>query len=331
MTPTLTIHLLQALFCLLTCSIGSAIGEQILGSWLAGATIGLAAGLTVVLADLLLKGVSLRIFSSATFGLLLGFVFARLLLASDLFRYQDEETRWLLGLAIYLASGYLGMMLAMRSNRDEFAMIIPYIRFRQTGAQDPPVVIDSNICIDGRVLELATTGFLGRSLVAPRFVLSELQLLADASDPMRRERGRRGLDCLNRLQKVPGLSVVIHEGALNPNETVDIRLVRLSQLLQARLLTNDANLGKIARLENVTVLNLNELERALRPIVRTGDEVELALVKEGRDSHQAVGYMPDGTMIVVNHARERIGGTARVAVSSVVQTSAGRLVFADLK
>lgn len=331
MTPQRTIDLLRVLFIIFTTFLGSAMGEAIFKSYIVGASVGLVFGLAVVLADRLLKGISLRIFSSATFGLLLGFVFAQLLLASDVLRFQDEEMRWLLGLVIYVTSGYVGMMLAIRSNRDEFAMIIPFVRFRHSGTPDVPIILDSNVCIDGRVYPLCETGFLGKSIVVPRFVLDELQHLADSGDPARRERGRRGLDCLNRLREIPNTSVTIHEGKLDPGEPVDTRLTRLARLLQGRLLTNDVNLGKIAQLQNVVVLNLHELERALRPPLQNGDEIDLSLVKEGRDAHQALGYLPDGTMIVVNHAREHIGKTVCVVISSTVQTTAGRLVFAELK
>ncbi len=284
------------------------------------------------LADRLLKGFSLRAFSSATFGLLLGLLFSRLLLASDILRYQPESTQWTIRLVVYCAFGYLGMMLAMRSNRDEFSLIIPYVRFSRQATQHEPIVVDTNIIIDGRLADLCATGFLSRSLIVPRFVLGELQTLADSRDAVKRERGRRGLEILQKLQRTPEIELSIHETSSDePDGPVDSRLVQTAKLLGARLLTNDAALCQVARLQQVTALNLTDLTRALRPAVSAGDEIPLALVKEGRESHQAVGYLPDGTMIVVNHARPRLGTTAEVVISSALQSAGGRLVFAELK
>jgi uncharacterized protein YacL len=223
------------------------------------------------------------------------------------------------------------MMLAMRSNRDEFSLIIPYVRFARETTQHEPLVVDTNVIIDGRIADLCATGFLSRALIVPRFVLGELQTLADSRDAIKRERGRRGLDILNQLQKSPELELTIHETTGDGDLSIDARLVRSAKLLQARLLTNDQALCQVARLQQVPALNLADLARALRPSAAAGDELELNLVKEGRESHQAVGYLPDGTMIVVNHARAFLGKVVTVSVSSALQTGAGRLIFAEVK
>jgi uncharacterized protein YacL len=257
--------------------------------------------------------------------------FANLLMASDVLHYQSDTIQWMARLIVYSAFGYLGMMLAMRSNRDEFSLIIPYVRFARETTQHEPLVLDTNIIIDGRISDLCATGFLSRSLIVPRFVLGELQTLADSRDPIKRERGRRGLEILNQLQSSRDVELTIHESSDDGETAVDARLVRMARLLQARLLTNDAALCQVARLQTVSTLNLNDLARALRPVVIVGDEIDLSLVKEGREHHQAVGYLPDGTMIVVNHARARLGKSAKVIVASALQTGAGRLIFAELK
>lgn len=330
MTPLFTVNLLRVLFVTFCAAIGALISSEVQGLTIPGLLIGIVVGLMVVLADRLLKGISLRAFSSATFGLLLGLIFANLLSASDVLRFQPEATQWAARLVVYCVFGYLGMMLAMRSSRDEFSLIIPYVRFARETLEHEPLIIDTSIIIDGRIAELCATGFLSRALVVPRSVLSELQALADSRDVLKRERGRRGLEILNQLQHSRGIDLSIHESA--PEEgPVDERLVRTAKILQARLLTNDKALTQIARLQQVPALNLNELLRALRPTVASGDEMELQLVKEGREAHQAVGYLPDGTMIVVNHARSLIGNTATVIISSALQTSGGRLIFAELK
>jgi uncharacterized protein YacL len=332
MTPALTINLLRALFITFCAAIGANISSAFIGDSWPGLALGVVLGLVIVLIDRLLKGVSLRLFSSATFGLLLGWIFANLLMASDVLRYQTETAQWAARLLVYAIFGYLGMMLAMRSSRDEFSLIIPYVRFTRETTQHEPLVLDTNVIIDGRIADLCATGFLSRSLIVPRFILDELQLLADAHDPTKRERGRRGLEILNQLRKARDIELTVHETTDNDVDLgTDARLVRAARVLKARLLTNDLALGQIARLQQVAVLNLADLARALRPTLVTGDELDLHLVKEGREAHQAVGYLPDGTMIVVNHARGWLGKTRTVVVASALQTAAGRLIFAELK
>ena len=333
MTPLLTVNLLRVLFVTFCAAIGAIASSELVGGMWPGVILGLLLGLVVVLIDRLLKGFSLRAFSSATFGLLLGWVFAKLLSASQILIYLPPTTQWAIGLVFYCTFGYLGMMLAMRSNRDEFSLIIPYVRFAREATQHEPLVIDTNVIIDGRIAELCATGFLSRSLIVPRFVLGELQALADSRDPTKRERGRRGLEILNDLQRSHDVELTIHESAAGDDADlgVDARLVRTAKVLKASLLTNDQALCQVARLQQVPALNLSDLSRALRPVFVVGDEIELALLKEGREQHQAVGYLPDGTMIVVNHARAHLGKTATVIVSSALQTTAGRLIFAELK
>ena len=331
MTPRLTLTLLRALFVTFTTCVGLMLGDDIFHSAVAGGFAGAAFGLLIVLFDRLLKGVSLRTFSSATFGLLIGFVFTQLLLASNILAAVPGHAQWVIALAAYSTFGYLGMMLAIRSNRDEFSLIIPYVRFRQATVQDTPLLIDSNIIIDGRIAEVCATGFLSSSLVVPRFVVDELHRLSESNDALKRERGRTGLERLGRMQTDPKLNVTIHESEPDPVTPVDIQLVKLSALLEARLLTNDATICQIARMQSVPVLNLNDLTKALRPQLAAGSELQLALVKEGRDAHQAVGYLPDGTMIVVNHGRPHLGRTVPVTIASALQTSGGRLFFAELR
>jgi uncharacterized protein YacL len=331
MTPLLTINLLRVLFVTFCGVIGAIAGQEMFDLAWPGLFLGIVFGLLLVLTDRLLKGFSLRAFSSATFGLLLGLFFANLLIASDVLRYQPETVQWTARLIVYCAFGYLGMMLAMRSKRDEFSLIIPYVRFARETTQHEPLIVDTNVIIDGRIADLCATGFISRTLIVPRFVLDELQTLADARDPLKRERGRRGLEVLRQLREAHDIDLNIQESADDGETAVDARLVRLAKLLHARLLTNDQALCQVARLQRVTALNLADLARALRPSVNAGDEILLHLVKEGREGHQAVGYLPDGTMIVVNHARPYLGQTMAVVVSSALQTAAGRLIFAEMK
>src|SRR2546430_951205 len=331
MTPLLTVNLLRVLFVTFCAAIGGIVTVETQGNPVPGILVAVVFELIIVLADRLLKGFSLRAFSSATFGLLLGLPFANLLMASDILRYQSDTVQWAARLVVYCTFGYLGMMLAMRSNRDEFSLIIPYVRFARETTQREPLVVDTNVIIDGRIADLCATGFLSRALIVPRFVLGELQTLADSRDSIKRERGRRGLEILNQLQKSRELDLTIHETSGDADLSIDARLVLTANVLQARLLTNDQALCQVARLQQVPALNLADLARALRPSAAAGDELELNLVKEGRESHQAVGYLSDGTMIVVNHARPYLGKVATVVVSSALQTGAGRLIFAEIK
>lgn len=331
MTPERTINLLRVLFVVFAGCVGLMVGRDYAYGMMTGPAAGVVFGLIVVLADRLMKGISLRVFSSATFGLLVGFIFARLLISSNVLRGLSDDSEWVVSLAVYCAFAYLGMMLAIRSNRDEFSLIIPYVRFRRASIQDDPLVVDSNIIIDGRLPDLCATGFVSGGLVVPRFILDELQRLADSNDPLKRERGRTALERLEQMQAHPAVSITVHESEADPETSVDMRLIQTAKLLSARVLTNDANLAAIARLQGVQVLNLFDLARAMKPVVEPGRPLDLALVKEGRDPHQAVGYLSDGTMIVVNHGRSYIGQTVPVVITTTLQTSAGRLFFAELK
>src|SRR5437660_6039260 len=211
MTPVFTVNLLRLLFVTFCGVVGSLISSELLDRTLPGLLVGVLLGLVVVLVDRILKGFSLRAFSSATFGLLLGLIFGNLLLASDVLHYQSETFQWMARLIVYAAFGYLGMMLAMRSNRDEFSLIIPYVRFSREATEREPIVVDTNVIIDGRIADLCATGFLSHALIVPRFVLGELQLLADSRDSIKRERGQRGLEILNQLQQSRDIELTIHE------------------------------------------------------------------------------------------------------------------------
>jgi uncharacterized protein YacL len=335
MPVSAVIHIVRVIFVVLCIVLGASLAMGSAGKvdgWV-GALGGMGFGGLIVVIDMLLKNFTIRSFSSGTFGLLIGVLCAWLVtqIPGVQFLPEQEDIKRALHLMLYCALGYIGVVLALRSNRQEFSLIIPYVRFRNEGVVRQPLLVDTNILIDSRLPGICSTGFLGGQVVVPRFVLDELHLLADSVDPVKRDRGRRGLDCLEELRRTPRLEVSIHDDYQPQEKLVDTKLIQVAKMLDARLLTNDANLGRVAQLQGVAVLNLKDLAQAMRPIFNVGDELELPLVKEGRDTHQAVGYTPEGTMIVVNHARDKIGATASVIVSSALQTSAGRLVFAELK
>lgn len=334
-TPAL-LNVIRMFFLLLAGFIGAsvAMGEAT-HIWWFGSLVGIGFASLVIILDILLRHLSIRAFSHGTFGLLIGLLCAWLVTRIGFFQAGWVEQFQLAGnifnLAIFLGFGFIGVMLALRSKREEFSLLIPYVRFRQDSLQDLPTLLDTNVVIDGRIPGICDAGFLGGTLVIPRFVLDDLQKMAESSDDIKRSRGKRGLDSLNQMKSSDRMDISIHEEAFESGLSTDAKMVQLADLMDARILTNDTNLGNVARVKGINVLNLNELSLALRPIVSPGDELFLELVKVGRDDHQAVGYLPDGTMIVVNQGKPYIGATRHVVVAGAVQTSAGRLIFAELK
>jgi uncharacterized protein YacL len=333
-----SIKLARALFLTLAVVLGGAIAVGFHAEVWIGTLIGLVVGGFFVLVDSLLAQFTFREFSFGTFGLLVGLFCAWLVSKIGImdlpwFRSLEDpdSIRSVVEICLYLIFGFLGITLALRSDRDQFSFIIPYVRFRRDASEGEPMLLDTNVIIDGRIPQVYETGFLSGNLVIPRFVLDELQRMADSRDSLKSSRGKRGLDSVQKLRDTKGIELTVHETGNHEGGSVDALLVTLAHELNARLLTNDVNLGKVARVKNVTVLNFNDLARALQPEVGAGDELDISLVKSGKEKHQAVGYLPDGAMIVVNYASQFIGDTVAIVVSGVTHTSAGRLIFADLK
>ncbi len=292
---------------------------------------GFGLGGLLIAVDEMLKGFSLRAFSATTFGLVLGTIIAWLIDRSGLFDFVDERVRWLIRLVLFLGAGYIGIILAMRSNKEDFYLIIPYVRFRAQNTPENLLVLDTSSIIDGRIADLIELKFIEGIIVVPKFVLSELQAIADSEDAMRRERGRRGLDMLNRIRQSARHEVKVHEAEIPEEQEVDAKLIRLARLLGAKLCTNDFNLSKVAALQSVSCLNVNELATALKPVIVPGEILNIRIVREGRERGQGLAYLNDGTMVVVNHADDLIGRQVHVQVQSVRQTGAGVMIFADLR
>ena len=296
-----------------------------------GPLAGFGCGGLLVAIDEMLKGFSLRAFSAATFGLMLGTAVAWMLDQSQLFRAADTDTHWLIRLGTFLCFGYIGIVLAMRSNKEDFSLIIPYVRFAPQNKPDNLLLLDTSVIVDGRIADLIEANFVEGLIVVPRFVLKELQQIADSNDAIKRGRGRRGLEVLNRIQRNTRNEVKIHDGDFPEEKEVDAKLVRLARNLGAKLYTNDYNLGKIAELQKVNYVNLHDMAKSLRVILLPGEVLSLRIVREGKDKGQGVGYLPDGTMVVVNNAQNAVGQQVEVQVQSQLQTGAGVIVFADLK
>jgi uncharacterized protein YacL len=300
-------------------------------SWLFGMVIGFGFGWLLIAIDEMLKGFSLRAFSATTFGLLLGTLVASLIDHSELFVNVADTQRWLIRLCLFLAFGYIGIVLAMRSNKEDFSLIIPYVRFAPQNKPDNLLLLDTSTIIDGRIADLIEAKFVEGLIVVPRFVLRELQQVADSNDPIKRARGRRGLEMLNRIQHNTRNEVKIHDGDFPEEKEVDAKLVRLARNLNAKLFTNDYNLGKIAELQSVNCVNLHELAKSMRTVLLPGEVLSLRIAREGKDKGQGVGYLPDGTMVVVNHAQSLVGQQVEAQVQSTLQTGAGVIVFAEVK
>ncbi len=280
-----------------------------------------------------LGNVPLRDVLAGAAGLILG-LFIAFLVSIPLLRVPIIGS-YLIPVTAVLVFGYLGLHLGIQ-RREDLLTAFPRLterlgrdrRLRRSGV---PKLLDTSVIIDGRIADVCRSGFLEGPLLVPRPVLAELQRIADASDPLRRNRGRRGLDILNTMQKELRAVQIYEEGDAQPGESVDAHLVRLARALGAVVVTNDYNLNKVAELQGVRVLNVNELANAIKPVMLPGEELSVHLIKDGKEAGQGVGYLDDGTMIVVEGGKRHVGETLDAVVTSVLQTVAGRMIFARPK
>ena len=338
MKPSWSIRLVRSLFFALSVFVGIAIALGMEEPAWVGALLGLAYMGILLGLDIVFARFSLRDFSHATVGLAIGLFCAWLVTRIGVFQlayFQNqpnaEMLRTIVEVCIYGSLAFLGISFALRSDRDHFAFLIPFVRFRREGSEGEPVVLDLTVAGDSRVLRLLGTGFLSGTVVVPRFVLDELQRMSESEDPITSHKGNRGLEMIEKLRGMPDARVSVHENAGGADLPVDARLVSLAREVNARLLTNDEGLAKVARLRGITALSFPELTAALTVELGVGDELTLALTKTGKDKHQAVGYLDNGTMIVVNQAAALLGQTVQVVVCGAHNTTAGRLIFAELK
>ncbi|HUS18124.1 MAG TPA: TRAM domain-containing protein [Terriglobales bacterium] len=296
-------------------------------SGLESAAAGTAIGVGIILFEMRLRRVSLKQLIGAVIGSILGilgaYLFAHVLGES----LAASSTQRFLQLLVMLLMSYVGLIVgASKGDLLNLSALGGIFGAEKQGKRSQKI-LDTSVIIDGRIADIAETGFLDGVLVVPQFVLRELQLVADSADSLKRNRGRRGLDILARLQKMANLNIQIVEDDFPSVREVDLKLIELAKVFEAKIMTNDFNLNKVAQLQGVEVLNINELANSLKPIVLPGEIMRVFILKEGKEYNQGVAYLDDGTMVVVDNARKMMGKNVDVSVTSVLQTTAGKMIF----
>jgi len=273
-------------------------------------------------------------------GLITGLIIAYLISSGPIKLIPFAWLGTLLSILVYLLLGYLGVSIATKKREDLLSMFFPWKKLTQRDKDKQlvkaeniiqPKILDTSVIIDGRIADICKTGFIEGPLIIPAFVLEELRHIADSSDALKRNRGRRGLDILNRIQKELEINVEIVEKDFEELSEVDTKLLKLAQHINGKVITNDYNLNKVAEFQRVPVLNINELANAVKPVVLPGEEMVVQVIKDGKEFGQGVAYLDDGTMIVVDGGKRYIGETIEVIVTSVLQTAAGRMIFVKPK
>ena len=299
------------------------------GMSILGAILGMIGALLIIFLEMGMGKISVKGTSSVVFGMILGLIMAKLVTDAVALAIS-AEVMTVVRATLTLIFCYLGMVIGLRG-KDEFNVIIPYVKLRRQDQAETVTILDTSVIIDGRIMDILKTKFLEGKIIIPRFVLRELQQIADSTDPLRRQRGRRGLEILNAMQKEVDLDVNISEEDFPEINEVDAKLIKLAKILEAKILTVDYNLNRVATIQGIKILNINELANALKPVVFSGERMQVKLIKEGKEYNQAVGYLDDGTMVVVEDARRLIGQEVKVIVTSVLQTQAGRMIFTKLE
>jgi uncharacterized protein YacL len=298
-------------------------------SWPIGFILGLLTALFVIKLEQDIRKVSLRVILGGVGGMIVGLLIAFLLAYGLNFVSKIRENQAILPWVYALLTGimgYLGLVLGSKKI-EEFNVF----SFTQAKEQPEIRILDTSVIIDGRIADICETGFIEGTLTVPRFVLDELQYIADSGDSMKRSRGRRGLDILNRMQKSGGIHIEVIDQDFPRIKGVDAKLVALAQAQKGKILTNDFNLNKVAELQGIKILNVNELANALKPVVLPGESMTVKIIKDGKEPGQGVAYLDDGTMIIVDHAKKYQGQVVEVNVTSVLQTTAGRMIFSEMK
>jgi len=314
-------------FCLLA---GIYAGPEFMHSPYASLWGGISGGLiaaAIILVEIGIKRASGKGIVGALFGLVIAFFVTYLTTTISIPAAWRQSNLYPL---IYILTGYLGIMIGVWKGK-EFNPANWKILSRTGPRGEIPKILDTSVIIDGRIADVCETGFLEGPFIIPQFILRELQHIADSADPLKRNRGRRGLEILNRIQKQSDLEVRISDQDFPKLQEVDAKLIELAKRINGRIITNDFNLNKVAELLGLTVLNINQLTNALKPVVLPGETIHVQILKEGKEPGQGVAYLDDGTMVVVEEGRKIIGKELDVVVTSILQTTAGRMIFARAK
>jgi uncharacterized protein YacL len=292
-----------------------------------GAAIGFLFGLSVILFELRLRRASLRRLIGAATGSILGILGAYLTSLILTHTTMPESTRSFCSLAAFLVMAYIGLVLG--ANKGDMLNLQAFggVFGSERSTKHAVKLLDTSVIIDGRVADIAEAQFIDGTIIIPQFVLHELQLVADSADPLKRQRGRRGLEVLQRIQKMANLDVQIAEDDFAQVPEVDLKLIELAKRYDAKIVTNDFNLNKVAQLQGIEILNVNQLANALKPVVLPGETMRVFILREGKEYNQGVAYLDDGTMVVVDGARKLINKTIDITVTSVHQTTAGKMIF----
>jgi uncharacterized protein YacL len=294
--------------------------------------IGLVVGVLAIISERSIRRMPMKVVIGGAIGLVLGLMLANFLIRSFFTGFfQGLGINFSAYVLITSTLAYLGLLLGLKKGREFEPSRLPWLPKRVNQEWDGHKVLDTSVIIDGRIADICDTGFMEGTLIIPQFILQELQHIADSSDPLKRGRGRRGLDVLNRIQKQASLEVKIVDQDYPKIQEVDAKLIALAKDVSAKIITNDFNLNKVAELQGITVLNINQLFNALKPVVLPGEVMNVKILKEGKEPGQGVAYLDDGTMVVVDNARRHMGKTVDVTVTSVLQTTAGRMIFTILK
>jgi uncharacterized protein YacL len=331
----MSLVILRFLFLMVAIALGFQLAQSPLleglpgwGTWAAFLGV-LIVALGVIAADASIRRKRLDTITAVYFGTIIGLFLTYILqlALSPLLAGNVLLENWVqLALATVVCYSCISVLL---QTKDDFRFIIPYVEFAKEVKGLKPYVLDTSVVIDGRIADLVETRVVDNQLVMPQFVIAELQAIADSNDKLRRNRGRRGLDILNRLRGDPKVDLVIYDRELPEfaGQSVDQKLVLLAKHLEGKVVTNDYNLNKVAKLHNVGVINLNDISNSLKPVFLPGEVVEVRIVKQGEEAGQGVGYLEDGTMVVIEGGRDHVGDHVAATVTSVLQTSAGRMVF----
>jgi rRNA-processing protein FCF1 len=361
------LHVFRGIFIVICGILGWTIGGEVYRvPWWEGLLIGLLIGICCAVLEMSFARRFISIISVLMFGVVVGFVLSYFVIgAVDLIPglgppaapspppaptsadeqvvkiYLAEHANYLQAKSTYLRDqrSYLyrnyGIMfvlsflaiLAILHTKDDFKFVIPFVELRREGKTGRPLLLDTSVIIDGRIADIVETRVIDTPIIIPRFVLDELQTIADSSDKLKRNRGRRGLDILNRMRKTRAVDIQIQDVTLPHVEGVDSKLVRLAKMIDARIVTNDFNLNKVAQVQGVEVININDIANAVKPVVLQGERLTLKILRTGESPGQGVGYLDDGTMVVAEDCANKIGQTVDLTVTNVLQTSAGRLIF----